>query len=170
MSFNDYLGPLVNVEGATSINTILLVDVDVESFSPYKYVPTSWVKHTKTTIRGAPSLENPSCSKSDFSHLLSPSPSPSPSFSPSPAVTVDPPLRRSTASLLSVRNSASSTFRFLIQLRHYHCADLMVRLKLQRVCDRRPWLQPTYCFPALETCSAFCPLSSYCNICKPSSK
>ena len=28
---NDYLGPLVNVEGATSINTILLVDVDAGS-------------------------------------------------------------------------------------------------------------------------------------------
>ena len=38
MGFNDYLGPLVNVEGATSISTILLVDVDVGSFSPYKYV------------------------------------------------------------------------------------------------------------------------------------
>ena len=23
--------------------------------------------------------------------------------------------------------------------------------------NSRPWLQPTYCFPALETCSAFCP-------------
>ena len=56
MGFNDYLGPLV----------ILLVDVDVESFSSYKYVPTLWAKHTKTTIRGAPSLENPSCSKLDF--------------------------------------------------------------------------------------------------------
>ena len=32
--FNDYLGPLVNVEGATSISTILLVDVDVGSFFP----------------------------------------------------------------------------------------------------------------------------------------
>ena len=32
MDFNDYLGPLVNVEGATSISTILLVDVDVRSF------------------------------------------------------------------------------------------------------------------------------------------
>ena len=59
MGFNDYLGPLVNVEGATSISTILLVDVDVGSFSPYKYVPTPWAKHTKTTIRGAPSLGNP---------------------------------------------------------------------------------------------------------------
>ena len=170
MGFNDYLGPLVNVKDATSISTILLINVDVESFSPNKYVPTPWAKHTKTTVRGALSLGNPSCSKSDFSHLLSPSPSPSPSFSPSPAVTVDPPLRRSTASLLSVRNSASSTFRFLIRLRRYHCADLMVRLKLQCVCDRRPWLQPTYCFPALQTCFAFCPLSSYCNISKPSSK
>ena len=67
MSFNDYLGLLVNVEGATSISTILLVDVDVGSFSPYKYVPTPWAKNTKTTIRGAPSLGNPSCSKLVFS-------------------------------------------------------------------------------------------------------
>ena len=51
MGFNDYLGTLVNVEGATSISTILLVDVDIGSFSPYKYVPTPWAKHTKTTIR-----------------------------------------------------------------------------------------------------------------------
>ena len=68
MGFNDYLGPLVNVEGATSISNILLVDVDMQSFSPYIYLSTPWAKHTKTTIRGAPSLENPSCSKSDFSH------------------------------------------------------------------------------------------------------
>ena len=68
MGFNDYLGPLVNVEGATSISTILLVDVDVGSFSPYIYLPTPWVKHTKTTVWGAPSLGNPSCSKLDFSH------------------------------------------------------------------------------------------------------
>ena len=40
MDFNDCLGPLVNVEGATLISTILLVDVDMGSFSPYKYVPT----------------------------------------------------------------------------------------------------------------------------------
>ena len=32
MGFNDYLDPLVNVEGAISISTILLVDVDVRSF------------------------------------------------------------------------------------------------------------------------------------------
>ena len=64
---NDYLGPLVNMEGATSISTILLVEVDVGSFSFYKYVPTPWAKHTKTTVRRAPSLENPSCSKLDFS-------------------------------------------------------------------------------------------------------
>ena len=65
----DYLGPLVNVEGATSISTILLVEVDVGSFSPYKSVPTTWAKHIKTTIRRAPSLGNPSCSKLDFSPL-----------------------------------------------------------------------------------------------------
>ena len=70
MGFNDYLGPLVNVEGATSISTILLVDVDVGSFSPYKYVPMPWAKHNQTTVRGAPSLENLSCSKLDFSPSL----------------------------------------------------------------------------------------------------
>ena len=70
MGFNDYLGPLVNVEGATSISTILLVDVDVGSFSPYKYVPTPWVKHIKTTVRESPSLGNPLCSKLDFSPPL----------------------------------------------------------------------------------------------------
>ena len=60
MGFTDYLGTLVNVEGATSISTILLVDVDVGSFfSPYKYVPTPWVKHTKTTVRGPLVLEIP---------------------------------------------------------------------------------------------------------------
>ena len=68
MGFNDYLGPLVNVEGATSISNIVLVDVDVGSFSSYKYVPIPWVKHTKTTVWGAPSLGNSSCSKLDFSH------------------------------------------------------------------------------------------------------
>ena len=34
MDFNDYLGQLVNMKGATSINTILLVDVDVGGFFP----------------------------------------------------------------------------------------------------------------------------------------
>ena len=66
MGFNDYLGPLVNVEGATSISTILLFDVDVWSFSSYKSVPTPWAKHTKTTVWGDPSLGNPLCSKLDF--------------------------------------------------------------------------------------------------------
>ena len=42
----------MKVEGATSISTILLVDVDVGSFSSYKSVPTPWAKHTKTTVRG----------------------------------------------------------------------------------------------------------------------
>ena len=70
MGFNDYLDPLVNMEGATSINIILLVNVDVESFSPYKYIPTPWAKLIKTIVRGAPSLENLSCSKLDFSPPL----------------------------------------------------------------------------------------------------
>jgi hypothetical protein len=55
MGLNVYLGLLVEVEGATSINTILLVDVKVESFPPYIYVPIPWAKHTKTIVRGAPS-------------------------------------------------------------------------------------------------------------------
>jgi hypothetical protein len=42
--------PLVEVEGATSISTILLVDMKMESFPPYKYVRTLWAKHTKTTM------------------------------------------------------------------------------------------------------------------------
>ena len=40
MGFNDYLGLLQNMEGATSISTILLVDMKVESFPPYIYGPT----------------------------------------------------------------------------------------------------------------------------------
>ena len=67
MGFNVYLGSLVQVDGATSFSTILLVDVEVGSFSSYISVPTPWAKHTKTTIREAPSLKNPSCSKLDFS-------------------------------------------------------------------------------------------------------
>jgi hypothetical protein len=41
MGLNDYLGLLAEVDGATSISTISLVDVEVESFPPYIYVPTS---------------------------------------------------------------------------------------------------------------------------------
>ena len=40
MGFNVYLGPLVQVDGATSISTVSLVDVEVENFSPYIFVPT----------------------------------------------------------------------------------------------------------------------------------
>ena len=67
MGFNNYLDPLVNVEGATSISTILLVDVDVGSFLPINmYQPLG------QSIRklGAPSLGNPSSSKLDFSPPL----------------------------------------------------------------------------------------------------
>ena len=67
MGFNVYLGPLVQVDGATSISTVSLVDVEVGSFSPYIFVPTPWAKHTKTTVRIAPSLGNSSCNKLDFS-------------------------------------------------------------------------------------------------------
>jgi len=76
MGFNVYLAPLVQVDGATLISTISLVDVEVESFSPYIYVPTPWAKHTKTTVWRAPSLKNPSCSKLDLFLLLLPSPPP----------------------------------------------------------------------------------------------
>ena len=69
MGFNVYLGPLVNVEEVTSISTISLVDMDVGSFSSYIYQPIPWAKHTKTTVRGAPSLGNPSGSKLYFSPL-----------------------------------------------------------------------------------------------------
>jgi hypothetical protein len=67
MDLDVYLGILVEINGATSISTILLVDVKVESFLPYKYVPTLWAKHTKTTVRGASSLGNLSCSKLNIS-------------------------------------------------------------------------------------------------------
>jgi len=40
MCFNDYLDPLVQADGATSISTISLVDVDVGSFSSYIYLTT----------------------------------------------------------------------------------------------------------------------------------
>jgi hypothetical protein len=66
MGFND-LGLLVKTDGAISIITILLVDVKVESLPPYIYVPTLQAKRTKTTVRGASSLENHSCSKLYFS-------------------------------------------------------------------------------------------------------
>jgi hypothetical protein len=59
------------VDGATSISTILLIDVEMQRFSPYKYVPIPWAKHTKTTVREAPSLRNLSCSKLEFSSILS---------------------------------------------------------------------------------------------------
>jgi hypothetical protein len=66
MGFNVYLGLLVEVDGATSISIILPVDVKVESFLPYKYVPIPRAKYTKTTVREAPSLGNLSCSKLDI--------------------------------------------------------------------------------------------------------
>jgi hypothetical protein len=50
MGLNDYLGLLAEVDVATSISTISVVDMEVESFPPYIYVPTPWAKHTKTTV------------------------------------------------------------------------------------------------------------------------
>jgi hypothetical protein len=63
IGLNDYLDLLAEVDDATSISIISLDDMEVESFPPYIYVPTSWAKHTKTTIRGVYSLRNLSCSK-----------------------------------------------------------------------------------------------------------
>jgi hypothetical protein len=51
------------VDGAISISTISLVDMEVESFSPYIYVPTPLVKAYQNYRGGAPSLGNLSCSK-----------------------------------------------------------------------------------------------------------
>jgi hypothetical protein len=39
MGLNDYIGLLAEVDGATSTSTISLVDMEVESFSPYMYLP-----------------------------------------------------------------------------------------------------------------------------------
>ena len=89
MDFNDYLGPLVQMDGATSISTISLVDVDVGSFSSYIYLPTPWTKNIKTTVREAPSLRNSSCSKLYFSP-------------PSLAVAVDAALPVRSCSLVSI--------------------------------------------------------------------
>ena len=93
------------MEGVTSISTISLVDVDVESFSSYIYQPTPWAKHTKTTVWRAPSLENPSCSKLYFSLLPSPSSSSPrcPAQPSSPRQQVRPP-----AMSLSIANVAAS--------------------------------------------------------------
>jgi hypothetical protein len=57
MGLNDYLDLLAEVDGATSISTISLVDMAMESFPPYIYVPISWAKHTKDYHRGALSWE-----------------------------------------------------------------------------------------------------------------
>jgi hypothetical protein len=40
MGLNNYLDLLAKVDGATSISTISLVDIEVESFPFYIYVPT----------------------------------------------------------------------------------------------------------------------------------
>jgi hypothetical protein len=40
MGLNNYLGLLAEMNGATSISTISLVDIEVESFPPYIYVAT----------------------------------------------------------------------------------------------------------------------------------
>ena len=69
MGFNNLSGLLVRMEVATSISTILLIDVDVKSFSSYIFVPTPWPNH-QNYIKKAPSLGNPSCSKLKFSFSI----------------------------------------------------------------------------------------------------
>jgi hypothetical protein len=66
MGFYNSLGLLVKVDGATSISTISLVDMEVESFPPYIYVPIPWVKAHQNYRGGAPSLGNLLCSKLDI--------------------------------------------------------------------------------------------------------
>ena len=54
MSLNDYLGLLVEVDGATSIYTILLVDVKAWSFPPYIYVLIPLGKAPQNYCKGSP--------------------------------------------------------------------------------------------------------------------
>jgi len=51
MGFNVYLGSLVQVDGATSISIISLVDVGVESFSPYIYIYTNPLSNAHQNYR-----------------------------------------------------------------------------------------------------------------------
>ena len=78
MGFNDYLGPLVNVDGVTSISTISLVDVDVESFSSYIYINQLLGHNTPKLPYGEPLVwEIPRVVNQIFLILLSPLPLPS---------------------------------------------------------------------------------------------
>jgi hypothetical protein len=51
MGFN--LSPSVEVGGAASISTILIVDMEVQSFPPYIFVPIPLRKDTTKTIIGS---------------------------------------------------------------------------------------------------------------------
>ena len=53
MGLNDYLGLLVKVDGTTSINTILLVDVKVGVFLPI-YIDHSLGRAHQTSSLGIP--------------------------------------------------------------------------------------------------------------------
>ena len=48
-----YLSPQVKIKSATSISTILLVNIDVGNSYPYIYicVSTLWAKHSRTIVR-----------------------------------------------------------------------------------------------------------------------
>jgi hypothetical protein len=67
MNLNDYLGLLVEVDGTTSISTILLVDVKTGSSSPFIYIYQPLGQSMRTIVRGAPVWESLH-SKLDFSH------------------------------------------------------------------------------------------------------
>jgi hypothetical protein len=51
MGLNVYFGSFVEMKGAISISTILLVDVEVDSFSFYTYVPNPPGKAQYLTVR-----------------------------------------------------------------------------------------------------------------------
>ena len=77
------------------------------SFSSYIYLPTPWAKHTKTTVRGAPSLGNLSCSKSYFSH---------PSLAVAAAVAVAVAAALPSPAILSSATSKSAAVPTVLQL------------------------------------------------------
>jgi len=59
----------VEVDGTTSISTILFIDIDVESFPPYIYT-NPFAKHPTTIVREVPSLASLSCSKLKLSFTI----------------------------------------------------------------------------------------------------
>jgi hypothetical protein len=109
------------VDGATSISTISLVDMEVESFPPYIYVPIPWVKAHQNYRRGAPSLGNLSCSKLEFSPFLSRAAARS-SLHPSPKFCIYS--LRSGELPTKVRRAFPATF--LVSGENRHCCKVVL--------------------------------------------